>query len=306
MSIQRPPALRRRTFVLSIAGAAGALALPTGALAAPPARSALAFDGDALLVARGGLERITVVGEPGQALPVPGGISALTTHSGRPGRILVAVANGVVLSNDGGQSWQARDAGLPGASIQAISIAAAAPETFYAALTGDGLWQSEDAGRTWSFAMDRPWLAEAERDLLALASVDLQTGMGGIWVYAGTERGLTRVPDCFCRWQDAQPGHAMDALAAGDAPPPEAPLPADEAVLALASAPSSPSTLYAALPSGVWSSRDGGGVWAPLVRGAASAIAVHPADERHVAAIIDDTLHLSRDGGASWTALAAA
>ena len=163
MSTQRPPALRRRTFLLSIAGAAGALALPTGALAAPPTRPALAFDGDALLLARGGLKRITADGEPGQALPVPGEISALASHPGRPGRILAAGAGALVLSDDGGKSWQVRDAGLPGARIQAISIAAGAPDTFHAALAGDGLWQSEDAGLTWSFVMDRPWLAEAER-----------------------------------------------------------------------------------------------------------------------------------------------
>lgn len=306
MSTQRPPALHRRTFLLAFAGAAGALALPTGALAATPTPPALAFDGDALLLARGGLKRITAGGEFGQALPVPGEISALATHPDRPGRILAAGAGGLVLSDDGGQSWQVRDAGLPEARIQAISIAAGAPDTFHAALAGDGLWQSEDAGLTWSFVMDRPWLAEAERDPLALASVDLQTGMGGIWIYAGTERGLTRAPDCFCRWQDVQPGNAMDALAAGDVPPPEAPLPTGEAVLALASAASAPSTLYAALPSGVWSSRDGGVVWAQAARGAASATAVHPADARRVAAIIDDILHLSRDGGASWTAIAAA
>ncbi|MDV4146746.1 hypothetical protein [Shimia sp. FJ5] len=58
--------------------------------------------------------------------------------------------------------------------------------------------------------MDRPWLDDAERDPLALASVELETGMGGIWIYAGTEVGLARVPDCFCRWQDVQPGNAMD------------------------------------------------------------------------------------------------
>ena len=52
--------------------------------------------------------------------------------------------------------------------------------------------------------MDRPWLDDAERELLSLASVELETGMGGIWIYAGTEVGLTRVPDCFCRWQDVQ------------------------------------------------------------------------------------------------------
>ena len=154
--------------------------------------------------------------------------------------------------------------------------------------------------------MDRPWLADAERDLLALASVHLATGMGGIWIYAGTQAGLTRVPDCFCRWQDVQPGNAMDALVAGDAPPSEAPLPAGEPILALTSAHTSPETLYAALPSGVWTSRDGGVVWSHLAEGSAFAVAVQPAAEKHVVAVLDGILKLSRDGGVTWAALAAA
>ena len=130
--------------------------------------------------------------------------------------------------------------------------------------------------------------------------------MGGIWIYAGTERGLTRVPDCFCRWQDVQPGNAMDALAAGDAPPAEAPLPADEPVLSLASALTAPSKLYAALPSGVWASQDGGVVWTHKAEGQGRAIALHPRDENHIAALLNGTLNLSRDGGATWAALAVA
>ena len=59
--------------------------------------------------------------------------------------------------------------------------------------------------------MDRPYEDGAERDLLTLASVNAETGMGGIWIYAGTERGLTRLPDCLCRWQEVQPGDAMAA-----------------------------------------------------------------------------------------------
>ncbi|MDP2739607.1 MAG: hypothetical protein Q8O82_13135 [Pseudorhodobacter sp.] len=87
-------------------------------------------------------------------------------------------------------------------------------------MADDGLWRSADAGATWAFAMDRPWIAEAEREVLALASVNLASGMGGIWIYAGTGRGLTRVPDCFCRWQDVVAGDAMDALVADNAPVP--------------------------------------------------------------------------------------
>jgi hypothetical protein len=153
--------------------------------------------------------------------------------------------------------------------------------------------------------MDRPWLNDAERDLLALVSVDLATGMGGIWIYAGTPVGLIRVPDCFCRWQDVQPGNAMDALVSGDAPPSQAPLPGGEPIHALASAPSAPETVYAALPSGVWTSRDGGVVWSQLADRFASAVAVHPANADHIVAALDGGLMQSHNGGATWSALAA-
>ncbi len=78
--------------------------------------------------------------------------------------------------------------------------------------------------------MDRPWLADAERDLTALASVDLATGMGGNWIYAETGLGLTRVPDCSCRRQGGQPGHAVGARAPGKPDPKEAPPPGGQAV----------------------------------------------------------------------------
>ena len=154
--------------------------------------------------------------------------------------------------------------------------------------------------------MDRPWLADAVRDLTALASVDLATGMGGIWIYAGTELGLTRVPDCFCRWQDVQPGDAMDALVSGKPAPMEAPLPEGETINALVSAASMPTRLYAALPSGVWESQDAGVVWSQKSNTRALAVAVHPANADHVVAVTRDGLIESRDGGANWTALARA
>jgi photosystem II stability/assembly factor-like uncharacterized protein len=97
----------------------------------------------------------------------------------------------------------------------------------------------------------------------------------------------------------------MDALVSGSAPPPENPLPKGEPVLALASSPSAPERLYAALPSGVWASRDGGVVWAQKAPGPASAVAVTADDEMSIAAVIGGALKLSRDGGETWTVVAA-
>lgn len=265
--------------------------------------AAMAFDGDAILVADGSLSRSEDAGSAWTTLPLPGEVMSLATHPERPGRIIAGLAShGVAVSLNGGRDWRPAGAGLPGAAVRAVTVSARDPDVIYAAIGGDGLWKSEDAGDSWTFVMDRPWLNGAETDPLSLASVQLETGMGGIWIYAGTSAGLTRVPDCFCRWQEVRPGNAMDALVSGDAPPPEAPLPADEPIVALVSAPSSPQTLYAALPSGIWGSDDAGVVWSRRIAGQAAAVAVHPGDERHVAAMLDGRVRTSRDGGHTWAA----
>ncbi|OWV55552.1 pyridine nucleotide-disulfide oxidoreductase [Mameliella alba] len=226
---------------------------------------------------------------------------SLATHRDRPGRVVAGLAvGGVSISEDGGASWRVSDAGLPDGEINAVAIASRNSDMIYASVRGDGLWKSEDAGATWSLAMDRPWLDDAEREPLALASVELETGMGGIWIYAGTEVGLARVPDCFCRWQDVQPGNAMDSLVAGEAPPSEAPLPGGEPILSLASAPSAPEVMYAALPSGLWASQDGGVIWQKRASIAATAVAVQSRDETYIAALLGGILKISRDGGATW------
>ncbi|MSU90811.1 exo-alpha-sialidase [Rhodobacteraceae bacterium 2CG4] len=235
-------------------------------------------------------------------LDVSANPAALATHPDRPGTILAGWRDGALRrSNDGGQSWTRADAGLPGAAMLSIAVAAQAPDTIYAAVEGDGLWRSEDGGQTWAFVMDRPYLAGAEHDVLSLVSVAHETGMGGIWLYAGTRAGLTRVPDCFCRWQDVVAGDALDALVAGDVPEAAASLPEGEPVEILALAPDAPERLLAALPSGLWLSVDAGVNWARTASAPLTALAVDPADPLHVIAADAAGLRVSRDGGTDWT-----
>lgn len=297
-----------------LGGAAAGLGLFSGLVslrAETPAmteRRAIAFDGAGLLLAADRLR----LSEDGGATWVmlaesgPGTVVALATHPDRPSRVHAALAaGGVARSDDGGRSWTPQGSGLPVAPVTAITVAVAAPDMLYVAIQGDGLWKSEDAGESWTFAMDRPYLADAEREVLALASVNNASGMGGIWVYAGTDLGLTRVPDCFCRWQDVQSGDAMAALASGKTPAPPAPLPAGESVPALALAPQAPETLYAGLASGIWKSGDAGVNWKKAIEADVLALAVNPADPNHIVAAIRGGVILSRDGGTTWSAAAA-
>lgn len=298
--------LGRRSVLAMLGGVAAAVLLPAlRARAQGIVVPALAFDGDALVVAGAQLWRHDLSGGASAALPTPRAhIRALACHPARTGRLFAALdSGGLERSDDGGETWAAASGGLPQAQVTALAIAVGAPDTVYAFVAEDGLWRSEDAGENWSFMMDRPWIAEAEREVLTLASVNLASGMGGIWIYAGTERGLTRVPDCFCRWQDVVAGDAMDALVAGTPPAPEAPLPEGEPVLALASAMAAPERLVAALSSGLWASTDGGVTWSRVSNIAASALAIHPTDPNRIAAATVDGVLLSHDGGTAWAAL---
>ena len=300
------PLGRRRVLAL-LGGVAAAGLLPARSVSAEDtSHSALAFDGNALVVAGAQVWRFDPVGDA-ILLPAPRSpIRALACHPDRPGRLFAALdGGGLDKSDDGCRTWSATSGELPRTQVTALAIAAGAPDTICAALAGDGLWRSEDAGTSWSFVMDRPWLAEAEREVLSLASVNLASGMGGIWVYAGTDQGVTRVPDCFCRWQNVVAGDAMGALVAGTPPAPDAPLPEDEPVSALVSAHSAPERLYAALPSGLWTSADGGVAWENRSNLQAWALAVDTADPDHIAATSNTELKHSRDGGATWATLAA-
>ena len=299
--------LNRRVMVSGLATLVSAATMIPGiALAAGPSEraTAITFSGPALLLAAAdGLWRSEDGGANWSALPSEPGsaVTALATHPDQPGRIVAALeTGGAAVSEDGGASWTRLGSGLPDAAATAVTIAAGEPDTIYLAVEGDGLWQSQGAGATWTFAMDRPWLEESEQDLLALASVDSPSGMGGIWIYAGTEAGLTRVPDCFCRWQDVQPGNAMDALAAGEALPPAMPLPVGEAVLDLAVAPDAPEVIQAATASGLWSTEDAGVNWVRTSETPALALAVDPADRDHIVAATDGGILSSHDGGLTW------
>ena len=299
---------RRAVLGAALGGLALAAMTPQIGAAAPLETAevrAIAFEGRTPVVAEDGLWRAQ--NQMTSWKPVStefGDVTALAAHPDDNGRIFAGTrSGGVLVSEDGGASWaESGGSGLPGAPVTALAIAAGDPRRLYVAIEGDGLWTSADAGESWEFAMDRPFIDGAERDLLTLTSVNAETGMGGIWIYAGTKAGLTRLPDCFCRWQDVQPGNAMDALVAGVAVPEAKPLPKGEPVLSLAVPPKNGSIIYAALPSGTWKSSDAGVNWTRVDQSPARLVAVNPEASDHVVAITEAGVLTSRDGGMSWTA----
>ena len=103
-------------------------------------------------------------------------------------------AAGVFKSTDGGLSWKEINTGIGGPDVHGLAIDPNTPSKLHAAVRekGEGIYRTTDGGGKWTRVDDGP---EGEVKILKL--VNIPTGMGGIFLYAGTSTGLQRSPDCF-------------------------------------------------------------------------------------------------------------
>jgi photosystem II stability/assembly factor-like uncharacterized protein len=92
----------------------------------------------------------------------------------------------VVKSTNSGTSWQTVKQGLPKADVHALAIDTRKPQQLYAWVADAGLYRSRDGGQRWQRINDGP----PNPTVHTLASVNISTGMGGIFLYAGTSAGL--------------------------------------------------------------------------------------------------------------------
>ena len=101
---------------------------------------------------------------------------------------------GVFKSTDGGTTWKEVNSGLGGPDVHGLAIDPNAPSKLHAAVRekGEGVYRSADRGGKWTRVDDGP-----AGEVKVLASVNISTGMGGIYLYAGTAEGLQRSADCF-------------------------------------------------------------------------------------------------------------
>jgi photosystem II stability/assembly factor-like uncharacterized protein len=101
---------------------------------------------------------------------------------------------GVFKSIDGGLSWNQVNDGLKGMDVHGLAIDPNAPSKLHAVVRekGDGVYRRTNGGGKWTRVDDGP-----EGEVKVLRSVNIPTGMGGIFLYAGTSTGLQRSPDCF-------------------------------------------------------------------------------------------------------------
>jgi photosystem II stability/assembly factor-like uncharacterized protein len=101
---------------------------------------------------------------------------------------------GAFKSTDGGATWAGVNTGLAGLDVHGLAIDPTATGKLHAAVReqGEGIYRTTDGGAKWTRVDDGPG-----GEVKVLASVNMPTGMGGIWLYAGTAAGLQRNPDCF-------------------------------------------------------------------------------------------------------------
>jgi photosystem II stability/assembly factor-like uncharacterized protein len=246
---------------------------------------------------------------------------AATGVPGQPNLFYVAANNGGVWrTNDYGRTWTPIFDDQPTGSIGALAVAPSNPNTIYVGSgeglqrpdlsTGDGIYKSTDAGKTWQH------LGLRDGQQIGAILVDPRdenrvfVAVLGHPYGANEERGVFRSTDGGKKWEKV--------------------LYKDEntGAIALAFDPSDPQTIYADLwssrqgpwengawqgpGSGLYKSTDGGTTWRQLTKGLPSAeqklgrvgIAVAPSDPRRLYAVVDAPrlggIYRSDDAGESW------
>lgn len=200
--------MRTRCVRALLAALVCVLVAPTTVIAAGPSFEhvhALAFDAGARtlwLGAHTGLYRSEDRGGTWVAVPLGAhghghahDVMAIAAHPTDPAILYVGTHEaGVLKTTDGGKTWRAVNAGLAGLDAHGLALAPNAPDKLHVLIRdkGAGVYRSSNGGDAWVRVDDGP-----AGETKVLASVDIATGMGGIFLYAATADGLWRSPDCF-------------------------------------------------------------------------------------------------------------
>jgi hypothetical protein len=197
------------------------------------------------------------------------------------GTVYASNANGIFVSHDQGQSWQASNSGLSAMSMYGIS-AAPGGQTLFA--TGQsGTWKSTDTGSTWTL-------------------VDTQAGFKVLVDPANPQMVLVRLSSSNLR-RSADGGATWSAVSLSCC------------INDIAFPTSGGPTVFAAGSSGMFVSSDDGASFVPRNNGLSSGqppfgggsppqmygVAMQSDNPTHVVAVSNQAAYLSTNGGSSWS-----
>jgi len=117
---------------------------------------------------------------------------------------------GVLKTVDGGKTWVAVNSGLRGLDVHGLAVDPSAPAKLHGLVreAGAGLSRTADGGQKWVRVDDGP-----PGETKVLASVNIPTGMGGIFLYARSSASMATRSRTSSRTRFGQPA------ADGYAPP---------------------------------------------------------------------------------------
>lgn len=213
---------------------------------------------------------------------------AIASDNSKNPKVLYAAGHDmfVIKSIDKGTTWSLINNGLPNGDVHAIVVAANDPNTLYAWVVDAGLFRSRNGGESWQRVDDGP----PNSNVVALASVNIPTGMGGIYLLAGTADGLYASADCFCGWRKVT--NLFDS----------------KTVYSLAVHPNDHKIILASTRDGVYMSKDAGANWNKFVRGIEgvylTALAFDVSDPNYIYGVDNiGVVYYSNNLGESWTRL---
>jgi photosystem II stability/assembly factor-like uncharacterized protein len=207
------------------------------------------------------------------------------------GSFFVESRIGVVRTLDEGRSWNLTAPNVNGPSGSIFVVSHAAAGTLYLGKAA-GILRSTDGGQTFTGGVTRAPVSGMNLVALAADPADASTVYAS-WRSGGTTESAFKSTDGGLTWT------AWPIQAPGDA--------GDTGFHALAAAPGSPGTFYAALSGGVRRTTDGGRTWTNVLGGAVLWLAVAPSNGQivFVKLALPDVPGLagikrSMDGGTSW------
>jgi photosystem II stability/assembly factor-like uncharacterized protein len=223
----------------------------------------------------------------------PNPILQLAFPSDEPKTMLGASTGGLLESSDGGASWSVRSLG--GENVTALYVVPSSPQVMYVGLNESGVLRSTDAGHTWTGvnnSLPYGWLVSLTGD-----PTNPNTVIAGVELFNNGQLSgygqIARTTDGGMNWTVVSQPNTQNPLS-------------------LVTCPNDPSTVYAAISTGLAKSTDGGQTFPNgqvLLNGqGVAAVAVDTSCQTILASPLPsgnnpEGVYRSTDGGATWSGL---